>query len=92
MFQAGTPFALVVCAECTHITLWYYALDVFALPLVSRWFEVGAHPMHHKNILLISRTTRHHERMRALSRSLDVSIALAYPETFAQAISSGPRV
>ena len=45
--------------------------------------------MHHKNILLISRTSRHHERMRSLSHSLDVSIALAYPDTFAQAISSG---
>ncbi|MGN0287864.1 MAG: winged-helix domain-containing protein [Atopobiaceae bacterium] len=45
--------------------------------------------MHHKNILLISRTSRHHERMRELSHALDVSIALATPDTFSQAISSG---
>lgn len=45
--------------------------------------------MHHKNILLIARSTRHHERMRELSHALDVSIALALPDTFAQAISSG---
>ncbi len=45
--------------------------------------------MHHKNILLLSRTSRHHERMRELSHSLDVSIALAFPDTFSQAISSG---
>jgi DNA-binding response OmpR family regulator len=45
--------------------------------------------MHHKNILLISRSSRHHERMRELSHALDVSIALATPDTFPQAISSG---
>lgn len=45
--------------------------------------------MHHKNILLIARTTRHHDRMRELSHALDVSIALATPATFSQAISSG---
>ena len=45
--------------------------------------------MHHKNILFLSRFSRHHERMRELSRSLDVSIALAFPDTFSQAISSG---
>lgn len=45
--------------------------------------------MHHKNILLLSRTSRHHERMRELSHALDVSIALATPDTFSQAISSG---
>lgn len=45
--------------------------------------------MHHKNILLLSRSTRHHERMRDLARSLDVSIALSSPETFSQAVSSG---
>lgn len=45
--------------------------------------------MHHKNILLLSRSSRHHERMRELSHSLDVSIALAFPDTFSQAISSG---
>ena len=45
--------------------------------------------MHHKNILLLSRSTRHHERMRELARNLDVSIALSLPETFSQAISSG---
>ena len=45
--------------------------------------------MHHKNILLISRSTRHHERMRDLSQSLDVTIALSMPETFSQATTSG---
>ena len=45
--------------------------------------------MHHKNILLMSRTSRHHERMRELSHALDVSIALATPDTFLQAIVSG---
>lgn len=45
--------------------------------------------MHHKNILLIARSTRHHDRMRDLSHTLDVSIALAFPDTFSQAISSG---
>ncbi|MCI1666212.1 MAG: winged-helix domain-containing protein [Atopobiaceae bacterium] len=45
--------------------------------------------MHHKNILLIARTTRHHERMRELSHALDVSVLLATPDTFDQAISSG---
>ena len=45
--------------------------------------------MHHKNILLVSRTSRHHDRMRELSHALDVSIALATPATFSQAISSG---
>ncbi len=45
--------------------------------------------MHHKNILLISATTRLHDRMRDLSHSIDVSIALANESTFSQAISSG---
>ena len=45
--------------------------------------------MHHKNILLMSRTSRHHERMRELSHALDISIALATPDTFSQAIVSG---
>ena len=45
--------------------------------------------MHHKNILLMSRTSRHHERMSELSHALDVSIALATPDTFSQAIVSG---
>ena len=45
--------------------------------------------MHHKNILLVSRTSRHHDRMRELSHALDGSIALATPATFSQAISSG---
>ena len=45
--------------------------------------------MHHKNILLLARSSRHHDRMRELSRLLDVSIALAFPDTFAQAVSSG---
>ncbi len=45
--------------------------------------------MHHKNILLISATTRLHDRMRELSHSIDVSIALANEATFSQAASSG---
>ncbi len=45
--------------------------------------------MHHKNILLISGTTRLHDRMRELSHAIDVSIALANEETFAQAVASG---
>ena len=45
--------------------------------------------MHHKNILLISSTTRLHDRMRELSHAIDVSIALANESTFSQAISSG---
>ncbi|MCC6107757.1 MAG: response regulator transcription factor [Atopobiaceae bacterium] len=45
--------------------------------------------MHHKNILLIARTTRHHDRMRELSHALDVSTLLATPDTFNQAITSG---
>ena len=45
--------------------------------------------MHHKNILLVSATTRLHDRMRKLSHAVDVSIALANEETFPQAISSG---
>ena len=44
---------------------------------------------HHKNVLLVSRGTRLHERMRELSRALDISVLLAKPETFEQAISSG---
>ena len=44
--------------------------------------------MHHKNILLIAQTPRTHERMRALQRELDVSILLATPETFDEAIKS----
>jgi DNA-binding response OmpR family regulator len=45
--------------------------------------------MQHKNILLISNGNKYHDRMRELSRALDVSIALSVPETFSQAISSG---
>ena len=45
--------------------------------------------MHHKKVLLISRTTRLHERMRDLSHALDISTLLATPDTFDQAISSG---
>jgi DNA-binding response OmpR family regulator len=45
--------------------------------------------MHHKNILLISATTRLHDRMRDLSHAIDVSIALANQDTFSQAVSSG---
>ena len=45
--------------------------------------------MHHKNILLISRTTRHHDAMRELTHALDVSTLLSTPDTFNQAITSG---
>lgn len=45
--------------------------------------------MHHRNVLHIARTTRHHDRMRELTQSLDVSVLLATPETFNQAINSG---
>lgn len=45
--------------------------------------------MHHKNILLMSATTRLHDRMRELSHDIDVSIALANEDTFSQAITSG---
>ena len=45
--------------------------------------------MHHRNILHIARTTRHHDRMRELSHALDVSTLLATPDTFNQAINSG---
>ena len=45
--------------------------------------------MHHRNILHISRTNRHHDRMRELSHVLDVSTLLATPDTFEQAITSG---
>ena len=44
---------------------------------------------HHRNVLLVSRTVRHHERMREVSHSLDVSVLLGTPDTFNQAISSG---
>lgn len=45
--------------------------------------------MHHKSILLVSATSRLHDRMRELHRSIDVSIALANPDTLPQAINSG---
>lgn len=45
--------------------------------------------MHHKNILLISATARLHERMRELTRVIDVSIALATEATFSQVPISG---
>ena len=45
--------------------------------------------VHHRNVLLVSRTTRHHERMRELSHALDISVLLGTPDTFKQAISSG---
>lgn len=51
--------------------------------------EMGVFGVHHKNILHIARTTRHHDRMRELSHAIDVSIALATPVTFPQAVSSG---
>lgn len=45
--------------------------------------------MHHKNILLISATTRLHERMRELPHAIDVAIALADESTLSQATMSG---
>ena len=45
--------------------------------------------MHHKNILLISATTRLHDRMRELTRVIDVSVALATETTFSQVPLSG---
>jgi DNA-binding response OmpR family regulator len=45
--------------------------------------------MHHKNVLLVARTTRNHDHMRKLASTLDVSILLSTPDTFEQAISSG---
>ena len=45
--------------------------------------------MHHKNILLVAKTSRYIERMRELKHALDVSILPTTPETFSQAISSG---
>lgn len=45
--------------------------------------------MHHKNVLLVSRTSRLHERMRELSHAMDISVLLSAPDTFDQAISSG---
>ena len=49
----------------------------------------GSARTHHKNVLLVARTTRNHEHMRKLAGSLDVSILLSTPDTFSQAISSG---
>lgn len=45
--------------------------------------------MHHKNILLVARTSRFIDRMRELKHALDVSILPTTPETFPQAVSSG---
>lgn len=45
--------------------------------------------MHHKNILLVSKTSRYMSHMHELRRSLDVSILPTTPETFSQAIRSG---
>ena len=44
---------------------------------------------HHKNVLLVSRTSRLHERMRELSHSLDISVLLATPDTFDHAYVVG---
>lgn len=44
---------------------------------------------HHKNVLFIARTTRHHGRMRQLASSLNISVLLSTPDTFSQAVSSG---
>jgi DNA-binding response OmpR family regulator len=45
--------------------------------------------MHHKNVLLVSRTSRLHDRMREISHALDISVLLSNPDTFDQAVSSG---
>ncbi len=45
--------------------------------------------MHHKNALYIGQTQRNRETMAELGNSLDVSILLAGPDTFNQAISMG---
>lgn len=47
--------------------------------------------MHHKNILLLAKTTRYVERMRELRHPLDVSILHMAPDAFTQAISSGRK-
>ena len=44
---------------------------------------------HHKTILLVSSTSRLHDRMRALGHAIDVSIALATHDTLPQALNSG---
>ncbi len=44
---------------------------------------------HHKNVLLVARTTRHHECMRTLAANLNISVLLATPDTFTQAVASG---
>lgn len=43
--------------------------------------------MHHKNILLVAKTSRLYERMGELKHALDASILPATPQTFNQAIS-----
>ena len=45
--------------------------------------------MHHKNALYIGQTQRNRETMAELGNTLDVSILLAGPDTFNQAISMG---
>jgi DNA-binding response OmpR family regulator len=70
--------------------LWYSQNNASDVPSVGeRQRFWGSQTMHHKNILLISRTTRHHERMREVSHALDVSTLLSTPDTFDQAITSG---
>lgn len=61
------------------------------VPSVFAWraLWVGGPWMHHKNILLVAKTSRYIERMRELKHALDVSILPTTPETFSQAISSG---
>ena len=45
--------------------------------------------MHHKNVLFISRSATLQDKMRALSKTLDVSALLAYPDAFRDAIGQG---
>ncbi len=45
--------------------------------------------MHHKNVLFISRSATLQDKMRALSKTLDVSALLAYPDAFREAIGQG---
>lgn len=44
--------------------------------------------MHHRNILYISKTARHRDHLRALTRFIDASALIASPDTFTQAIAS----
>lgn len=51
--------------------------------------EAGSMVMHHKKVLLISRTIHMRDLMKELSHTLDISTLLGTPEAFDQAITSG---